>query len=446
MFTNICCIGLCPFLIVFISASLGAIANQIFKSLSASQGTIIDFYNHLDILYCSNITALDNYGWPQSLKFFTPASIDVPGSNGRPTHHSNYYRSLGPDDNFLSILTPKLTACTHWFGHEIAAKTDNASLTRQTSWDTYAFLNQGFFLQNRTFQVPPEPGWLSIFNEKPSYQHDHLIKEFSRIQMREWAIFGGSPEALAQLREVPGWPEATNISIAEQILSMHPSNRSRDDPNLTLLEIIEPRLWTNLTHSNLTGFQIVPFFPQLKTATTPLDMDNELGRLLTKTIDSLSYMNKSILFQIFPDEIALGNFYEDAEDIMQSMPYGGIWFESLNHANRTYKYTLQFGKDPRLQAAPSFPSRGKRTFLQQAQLGNAFLRFSDRENLGRHVIVQGTRIFPQLANSQEYPISENIGKILFPIGLSCLIPIFVVTLVKEKESRTLIMMRMVGIY
>jgi hypothetical protein len=37
-----------------------------------------------------------------------------------------------------------------------------------------------------------------------------------------------------------------------------------------------------------------------------------------------------------------------------------------------------------------------------------------------------------------------VGRILYPFGVSFLLPIFVITLVKEKEDRILVMMRMVS--
>ena len=41
MFTNILCIGLCPFLIIFISTILGVIANQIFNNITISGKLIV---------------------------------------------------------------------------------------------------------------------------------------------------------------------------------------------------------------------------------------------------------------------------------------------------------------------------------------------------------------------------------------------------------------------
>lgn len=59
-------------------------------------------------------------------------------------------------------------------------------------------------------------------------------------------------------------------------------------------------------------------------------------------------------------------------------------------------------------------------------------------------ITHGFRGMPQLFSSKaEIPIASMVGRILYPFGVSFLLPIFVITLVKEKEDRILVMMRMV---
>lgn len=60
-------------------------------------------------------------------------------------------------------------------------------------------------------------------------------------------------------------------------------------------------------------------------------------------------------------------------------------------------------------------------------------------------ITHGFRGMPQLFSSKaEIPIASMVGRILYPFGVSFLLPIFVITLVKEKEDRILVMMRMVS--
>ncbi|KAI8361481.1 P-loop containing nucleoside triphosphate hydrolase protein [Mortierella sp. GBAus27b] len=53
---------------------------------------------------------------------------------------------------------------------------------------------------------------------------------------------------------------------------------------------------------------------------------------------------------------------------------------------------------------------------------------------------------PQLFTTKaELPIASFVGRILYPFGVSFLLPIFVITIVKEKEDRILVMMKMSGL-
>jgi hypothetical protein len=122
----------------------------------------------------------------------------------------------------------------------------------------------------------------------------------------------------------------------------------------------------------------------------------------------------------------------------------GIFFDKIDHNNKNYHFTLQFGSDPRIKHAPGFPTTGLRRLLAQSQLSNAILRFSN-SSLGSHVITQGMRAFPILANPTpgiEY--GSIIGRVLYPLGISFLLPIFTLLLVREKENKILVMMRMVN--
>lgn len=113
---------------------------------------------------------------------------------------------------------------------------------------------------------------------------------------------------------------------------------------------------------------------------------------------------------------------------------------------KNYKWTLQFGNDKRLTASSAFPTAGKRQLLQQSQLDNAVLRnMNTSSGLSSAAITQGLRGFPLISSTKiNFPVSGLIGRVLFPFGVSFLLPIFIVVLVKEKEDRILIMMKMNG--
>ena len=205
---------------------------------------------------------------------------------------------------------------------------------------------------------------------------------------------------------------------------------------------IKPRYWINLSSPLDFHFQKVPIFTRLASHKTQQDMDIYFAEKIQDALLLFSTMNKSIIYQPIPSDSELTTFYNSIQNTLKELPHGGIWIEKLDHKERNYKYTLQFGREKRLSLIPEL---GKRLIIQQAQLGNSILRFSNPTKLGNYSIIQGLRAFPHYVrgDSFKYPIAEFTVRLLFPLGLSCLIPVFVVTLVKEKESKTVIMMRMV---
>ena len=110
---------------------------------------------------------------------------------------------------------------------------------------------------------------------------------------------------------------------------------------------------------------------------------------------------------------------------------------------KDYSYMIQVGANTRVSNVRGFPTAGFRSLLQQSQLSNGFLRFSSA-TLGSTIITQGTRAFPYLGPAQvEVPFGSIIGRILYPLGISFLLPIFTLALVRDKEQKIIVMLRMV---
>lgn len=103
---------------------------------------------------------------------------------------------------------------------------------------------------------------------------------------------------------------------------------------------------------------------------------------------------------------------------------------------------MQIGSDKRLSVAANYPAEGLRKVATQAQLGNAFLKSTNNES----TITHGFRVFPEYKNVKvDIPIASFVGRILFPFGVSFLLPAFTQTLVREKEDRIYIMMKINGL-
>ncbi|KXS09467.1 P-loop containing nucleoside triphosphate hydrolase protein [Gonapodya prolifera JEL478] len=87
-----------------------------------------------------------------------------------------------------------------------------------------------------------------------------------------------------------------------------------------------------------------------------------------------------------------------------------------------------------------------------AEVSNMILRnigaIPSSVSFANATIAQGFRHFPSYINTKsaaQLPIASFIGRILYPWGVSFLIPIFVVAIVKEKEARVEVMMEMNGL-
>jgi hypothetical protein len=95
------------------------------------------------------------------------------------------------------------------------------------------------------------------------------------------------------------------------------------------------------------------------------------------------------------------------------------------------------------------PSKGFRWMQQISQFSNALLRSaSSTSSIRNSQISQSIRAFAQekVWYTGESVVFENmIGKMVYPLGLSFLLPMFVLTLVREKEDKILIMMKMHGL-
>lgn len=186
--------------------------------------------------------------------------------------------------------------------------------------------------------------------------------------------------------------------------------------------------------------QQVPFFAAAS------NTDEAIAKAITDAIALIAETDKSVLQKSDPPVEELLRFNSKINKLLLNVPYGATQFNKLDFSAKAFSWTHQIGTDKRIAASSSFPGAGIRQVLQQTQLDNAILRNSNVTSpLASATITQGVRGFPQLASTKlDYPAGGFIGRILFPFGVSFLLPIFVVMLVKEKEDRIQVMMTMNG--
>ena len=195
------------------------------------------------------------------------------------------------------------------------------------------------------------------------------------------------------------------------------------------------------------SFQPVPFFDKRQGSIE--DLDDLLSDSIRDVISDLALINKAIIFNDEATQDQLLRFQIQISNVLTKLPYGNILFDKIDPFLKQWDYTLQIGDDVRISNAVNFPTQGLRRLAQQSQLSNSFIRTvngSTGLTGGTAKITSTYRIMPQLFdNSITIPIGTLVGGILYPFGISFLLPIFVITLVKEKEERILIMMRMNGL-
>jgi len=138
------------------------------------------------------------------------------------------------------------------------------------------------------------------------------------------------------------------------------------------------------------------------------------------------------------------------------MPYGALLINGIKENPNNYEYDILFsvGENSRLSYIfgvkgsnvnpyMSYPNRGKRLLYFLTEFDGSWLR---KITDNKATITQGFRSYPVIMENNDegyvYNYGDMVGYLLNPWGVSFLIPIFVMGLVKDKEERYLVMMQM----
>ncbi|KAJ3182707.1 hypothetical protein HDU87_008046 [Geranomyces variabilis] len=463
-FTNVCCIALCPIMMVVVSALVGYFVSNVIKGQDKGY----------DILYCSDQPSFNQQNWPifnldadQGIANNTAGpsqSEQVPRvAPGRLVKHANFYSLLllataGGDLQSLTqlgllSLFPSIP-CISWFGEGYPTSTLTSDVYEHpTSLKTnaYATLDSAYTSEVRT-------GWLDIFRSdiladpKQLRQAISLGGQFAQYQIRPWAAVGYAANvSRTEVGAAPQQPPLLALTAIPATIPGAPpfANFKPGSTANGMLDTIEPRWYisVDVLSTSITGIQQVPYFEVYPPETTSADDLNTLmANQLQAALNNLTQVDQSAVYNSARTDADLAKFITSATAALEQLPYGTIFFDQVDHVNKKYKYTLAMGFDARLATSQIFPTAGRRQALQLSQLSNAILRRGNPAQFGSSAITQGTRIFPQVASGGlTLSISGSIGRVLYPFALSFLLPIFVLALVREKESRVLMMMRMNGL-
>ncbi|KAI9333102.1 hypothetical protein BDR26DRAFT_840473 [Obelidium mucronatum] len=428
MFTNVCCICLCPLMMVAISAFLGTLINTLIAKSSTAE----------DILYCGNNASLNDAGFP----IFNTSDPRVYGFKTTNGKSVNFYFYTG---NILTFGGGQTShACVHWFGENYpqnsAIYERNAGLSGISKLDS-------------TYMVPPDNGWVTaLTNLAAASSSDYLsmVSTLSTNQVNQWFL-ASSASGLSDI--LGARPQKTALSVAGAVAAgiaaistpfTSYSTAPDSSGNKGMLGSIEGRLYINV--SSPTTFNSVPF-AEIKSTTSDDDLDDLLSVLINQVITGLAGLDKSVLLSSDSSTKDLINFYKSAQQVTQVMPHGALYLNSFSSSSLSLQMTLHFGKDSRIATSGNFPSQGFRQLNVVTQLGQVALRsLLGSSGHSGSTITQGIRIFPQsFSTAVDFPFGGLIGRVLYPFGVSFLLPIFTIMLVKEKEERIFIMMKLNGL-
>ncbi|KAH6589699.1 hypothetical protein BASA61_005512 [Batrachochytrium salamandrivorans] len=410
MFTNICCIGVCPLMMVIISAGLGSLISNLIAHGSAITESV----------RCANVSAMSYPGIPNwnatiglpllpRSNLWTAATMD----NLYQTNYDvviNFNLDGPPGAATASFQHP----CVFWYG-------ENYPKSPIYEKDPGA---TGNAIRDSTYTAEPAGGWFTalVTGLASGAIDGGAFQRFIGLQLRSWSLYSAADaDTLSRLGSKslqPPIPIQTLLTTSNTSAFVSPLA----DPAVGILGTIPTRYWVDLGDGSMSGgggnalnVQPVPWYNY--SSGTDNDLDDAISAALRK----------------------IGK-------ILNALPHGAVFFNKVDHANKQYSWNYHYGNDIRLTATSNFPVPGERLLHQQTQLDNAILRNSNSTTFGSASITQGLRIFPHIASSKlDLPFGGLIGSILYPFGVSFLLPVFCVILVQEKEYRVLVMMQMNGL-
>lgn len=447
LFSNICCVLLCPALMVLVSGGIGIVLNTLVQSSVGSPQ---------DLLLCSNSpSAFDalnqpilNYSDP---RISTITGTSIPGSTSSNVFLVAYFLYV-----YLSTSGPPGAAtssfkhyCTHWMGPDYP-KTDIYSQVtnstppypifgvKDTSISSFPFLDT-------LYTSEPLYGWwpslLSPFANIDS------ISYFSQNQLRPISIYAIDPAV--NTSSIGILTESAPFDLT--LLANSPKSFLTAINSTNLLDTVAPRYWINASFSlspeknvtiSVSSIQKVPSFIYINGG--QYQLDDLIGDSIITAISKIALVPKTNASTATAASIIQYNQAVSAS--LSTLYYGALYFQDVDHEKKYYKWTLQYGTDTRLKSTSNFPAPGIRLLQEQSILDQAILRKGNATYYGGATITQGFRSFPQIVNTGlKLQFGGIIGGILYPFGVSFLLPIFVIALVREREERILIMMKMNGI-
>ncbi|OLY81822.1 ABC transporter A family member 7 [Smittium mucronatum] len=452
---NLLCVAFCPFMMVAIGGIIGIILRHVLDKYVPREGYVI----------CSNLESHTVFNMPRPrLSSLAPVlnSSQVPHSEpGRNYTALNMY--LFPFDITesltqlaLSQLSDNSPSCVWTFdknynfsapyqiypGVDISVRRDTTEKPDPTSgWFDLQTLasNQIKFLTNQKYP------WM-VVRDAPGGGAGYRNK-IPPIQINPSQMLNGQNVISNSIQTIISSPE-TQLKIASNngsgLLNMLDTYFALDfgDSPVSSVPYIPSQL------------QALPWYQPVQSSSSSQASEYEIDDLLYSQIKSsvnqLSQLDPNLFKAIGENTDSqssirpLMEYFQNVTPIVTQIPWGSLIFDTVNPINLKWKYTLQIGSNTQIANAGSYPPIVSRLVSQQTSLSNGFLR-SSRNNTAA-IISQSIRGMPQIFYYDvDLPFGSLLGSSLYPFGISFMICIFVLILVKEKEDRILIMMEMNGL-
>lgn len=453
-------------MMVIVSLILGMLVQ------SALMNSILD----ADLLYCSNVPSLDENNYP-ILKYQAKSLSISPASTirrnkgrkkARPIVNLNYLASpsmLLDHGNLLALSQVSSVmpyeACVRHFGKRYPLKpaaTGSAEAAKGSgspyNIDPLLSALNPVFGSDSTYLPQVNQGWLN----RPALET--LTSALFAHQIQEWYVVGVA-DGIENALLISGATSAASSQIVKFEQSSVPIQKEEfplfgftpvfPGSDMGIFDTVEKRIFVqlDLKKSLLSGYQWVPYFQMNGTSNS---INNAIQAGLKDTIKALSQVDQHVLNDLSPDYMDVVALLLAIANSTSHLPTGGIFFNSMSLSTLQLTYTLQIGTDKVLDEATrvvGFPSRGLRALLAQSKISNGVLRTAIPGKLGAAAITQSVRAFPVLITTADGAgapaFGSMFGGVLYPFGVSFLMPVFVVTLVHEKEAKILVMLKMNGV-
>jgi len=206
------------------------------------------------------------------------------------------------------------------------------------------------------------------------------------------------------------------------------------------------------------NFERSPFFEFVD-----IDNEDDLDVEINNRMEIINKILKNTTFSSYTEDdkkyIDLSDFKDRDDAIRKSvnyMPYGALLIKGIEENENNLEYDILFSvgensrlsyifgiKESNVNPYMSYPNRGRRLLYFLTEFDGSWLR---KITDNKATITQGFRSYPVTHENNDenysYNFGDLVGFLLNPWGVSFLIPIFVMGLVKDKEERYLVMMQM----